>query len=85
MMFRGSFRNSFFGSFFESFGVSPSGEFLGGLGMDGTRFFSSKWGWAAPLSVTTPYEHQEARGYTMLFRATNSGKKYDVTLRLRYH
>jgi hypothetical protein len=33
MMFRGCFRNSFFGSFFESFGVSPSGEFLRGLGM----------------------------------------------------
>jgi hypothetical protein len=32
MMFRGCFRNSFFGSFFESFGVSPSGEFLRGLG-----------------------------------------------------
>jgi hypothetical protein len=40
-----------FGSFFQSFGVSPSGKFLGGLmglGMDGTRFFSSKRGWAAP-------------------------------------
>jgi hypothetical protein len=38
-----------FGSFFQSFGVSLSGDyFLGGLGMDGTRFFSSKWGWAAP-------------------------------------
>jgi hypothetical protein len=43
-----------FGSFFLSFGVSPSGKRpvnssgAWGLGMEGTRFFSSKRGWAAP-------------------------------------
>jgi hypothetical protein len=50
MMFRGCFRNSFFGSFFESFGVSPSGEFLPGLGMK-YPFLFIKTGWGCALLV----------------------------------
>jgi hypothetical protein len=75
-----------FGSFFQSFGDSPSGEFLGGA--------LGAWGWMVPVSfhqngvglrlcVTT--HPTTPRGYTMLFRVTNSGKKYDITLRLRCH
>jgi hypothetical protein len=72
MMFRGCFRNSFFGSFFESFGVSPSGEFLRGLGMKDVCSVSLIW---VKICDVTP-----ALALSLI---SNSGKNMRCNTRLR--